>query len=252
MSGHFYKIILPQYIFSTIAAIYLFIDFDWVKVVYILLGVYLPGIIGNTIGFHRYLTHQSFETNKFWHYTFVILGSLTGQGSAIFWTALHLHHHRNSDSYNDVHSPTKGFWQSFILWQITHDFKNMKGLIAPKKLYKDPIIKFLHYNYYKVYWALGLSFLIIDLDLFLYFFSLGAFLIMSWLDNFSNYFLHNDKVGYTNFKTNDFSRNVPFISYITLGAGWHNNHHNDPKNFKFGVLSNELDLGAKFINLIKK
>lgn len=252
MNSHFYKIILPQWILSTAAVVWLFFDFHWTYLMYTLLGLYLPGIIGNTIGFHRYLTHQSFEVNKFWHYTFLFLGSLTGQGSAIFWTALHLHHHRNSDNDLDVHSPNKGFLNSFILWQIKGNFEGMKGLIAPKKLYRDPVVKFLHYQYYKVYWVVGLTLLLIDPFFFLYFFCLGAFLLMSLVDNFSNFFLHCDKVGYATYKTKDNSRNVPLIAYFTLGGGWHNNHHHDPKNYRFGVLFHEYDLGAKFIELIKK
>lgn len=251
MTAHFYKIILPQWILSLVALVLICMDFNWLYISYILLGLYIPGIVGNTIGFHRYLTHQSFKVNKFWHYGFIFLGSLTGQGSPIFWTALHLHHHRNSDTDKDVHSPIKGFWQSFILWQIKGKFEGMKGLIAPKNLYKDPIIKFLHYNYYKIYWAVGLTLFLIDYKFFLYFFCLGAFFMMSILDNLSNFFLHYSNVGYTNFDTKDQSRNIPFLAYITLGAGWHNNHHYDPKNYRFGIKKYELDIGAKFIELIK-
>jgi stearoyl-CoA desaturase (delta-9 desaturase) len=252
MNLHFYKIILPQWILSAIALIWLTIDFQWMYLIYAILGLYLSGIIGNTIGFHRYLTHQSFETSKFWHYTFIFLGSLTGQGSPIFWTALHLHHHRNSDADIDVHSPKKGFWSSFILWQIKGNFEGMKGLIAPKKLYRDPIVKFLHYQYYKVYWAAGLIMLMIDPFFFLYFFCLGSFLLMSLVDNCSNFFLHWEKVGYVNYNTKDCSRNVPLIAYLTLGGGWHNNHHNDPGNYKFGVLKKEIDISSNIIDLIRK
>lgn len=252
MNSHFYKIILPQWILSLYAVIWLFIDFQWYYILFALLGLYLPGIIGNTIGFHRYFTHQSFEVNKFWHYTFLFLGSLTGQGSAIFWTALHLHHHRNSDNRMDIHSPNKGFWSSFVLWQIKGNFEGMKGLIAPKKLYRDSVVKFLHYQYYKVYWTVGILLLLIDPFFFLYFFCLGAFFLTSLVDNFSNFFLHHDRVGYVNYITKDNSRNVPFIAFLTLGGGWHNNHHHNPNNYRFGVTKYEFDLGARFIEIIKK
>jgi fatty-acid desaturase len=39
---------------------------------------------------------------------------------------------------------------------------------------------------------------------------------------------------------------------LTLGGGWHNNHHNDPKNYKFGITKYEIDLASKFIEIIKK
>lgn len=252
MTSHFYKLIFPQWILSIIALYVLVFQFQWIYVLYLLMGVYIPGIIGNTIGFHRYLTHQSFEVNKFWHYAFIVLGSMTGQGSPIFWTALHLHHHRHSDTDADVHSPIHGFFKSTILWQIRGTFNSMPGLIAPKKLYRDPFIKFLHYHYYKFYWVIGLLFAIVDIHFFLFFFCLGAFFMMSVIDNMSNYLMHSNAVGYASHRTRDNSRNVPLIAWFTLGAGWHNNHHNNPKSYRFGENKNEIDIGAAFIDLIKK
>jgi stearoyl-CoA desaturase (delta-9 desaturase) len=223
-----------------------------VFVIYALLGLYLAGVFGNTIGFHRYFTHQSFSVNRFWHYTFLVLGSMTGQGSLIFWTSLHLHHHRNSDNDKDVHSPRRGFWKSTILWQVKSDFHNTPGLIAPKKLYRDKVVKFFHYHYYKLYWAVGVILALIDIYFFLFFFCVGAFFLTSILDNMSNFLMHWPGVGYVNFETKDSSRNVPIIAYISLGGGWHNNHHHDPKNYRFGVFPKEYDIGARIIDLIKE
>lgn len=179
MSHHFYKMMLPQLILVLIALTILITDFHWVYVLYSVLGFYVLGILGNTIGFHRYLTHQSFEVSKFWHYTFIALGSLTGQGSAIFWTALHLHHHRNSDTEKDIHTPLKGFWPSTWGWQITGNF-DTAGLIAPRKLYKDPVIKFLHNNYYISYWAIAVVFFLIDPYFFLFFLCFGGYFLVSY------------------------------------------------------------------------
>jgi fatty-acid desaturase len=251
LNPHFYKIMLPQYFLGAIAISLLFIDFGLSKILLMIVGFYVAGVLGNTIGFHRYLTHQSFKTSKFWHYTFLIFGSLTGQGSPIFWTALHLHHHRNSDTELDVHSPIKGFFRSFILWQIKSDFSSFKSFIAPRSLYRDKFIRILHNHYYKIYWSVGLVLLAINVNIFLYFFCLGAFLLTSLLDNFSNYVLHNEKFGYRTYDTRDNSRNNSLISFLTFGGGWHNNHHYDPKNYRFGKLPSESDIAAKFIELIK-
>lgn len=252
MTAHFYKIILPQWCLSAIALFILVFHFQWIFILYILLGFYIIGIFGNTIGFHRYLTHQSFTVNTWWHYIFVFLGSMTGQGSIIFWAALHLHHHRNSDNADDIHSPKRGFFNSTILWQIKGKFDNMPGLIAPRKLYKDPVIRFIHHNYYIIYWTIGITLAIIDIYIFLFFFTFGAFFLMSIVDNLGNFIMHHPAVGYTNFSTKDSSRNVPIISYITLGGGWHNNHHYAPKNSKFGVKDNEPDLSSSLIDIIKR
>lgn len=251
MSHHFYKMMLPQAILSLIALIVLIFNFHWLYIVYSILGFYLLGVFGNTIGFHRYLTHQSFEVSKFWHYAFLFLGSLTGQGSAIFWTALHLHHHRNSDNEKDIHSPLKGFWASTWGWQINGNF-DTAGFIAPRKLYRDPVIKFLHDHYYKCYWMIALLFFIIDPYFFLFFLCFGGYFLVSLGDNLSNYCFHSPNFGYRTYDTKDNSRNVPLISYIALGAGWHNNHHNSPAAYKFGEKKSEIDIGAWIVERIKK
>jgi fatty-acid desaturase len=251
MSLHFYKIIFPQLILVAIATYILVTDFSWMYIVYAILGFYLLGVFGNTIGFHRYFTHQSFEVSKFWHYLFLVLGSMTGQGSVIFWTALHLHHHRNSDTLSDVHSPIHGFWRSSWGWQIKGDFST-QGFIAPRKLYKDKWIRLTHDHYYKIYWSIGVLLALINFYFFLFFFCVGGYFLVSIADNFSNYCFHNNSFGYRTHDTKDNSRNVPIISYIALGAGWHNNHHNNPANYRFGETKSEIDIGAWIIEKIKK
>lgn len=250
MNPHILRIIIPNTLLSLLALYLLFYDFQWSNILYTLLGFYILGIFGNTIGFHRYLTHQSFKVNKFWHFILVTLGSLTGQSSPIFWSALHLHHHRNSDTETDIHSPIKGFWQSTILWQFNQSFNKIPGFLAPRRLYKDTYVRFIHNHYYKFYWSFGIIFLLIDPYFFLYFFVLGGYFLTAWGDNLSNYFFHNKKYGYVTYDTKDNSRNVPLISWITLGAGWHNNHHNTPNRYNFGEKSNEIDVGASIIKLI--
>lgn len=242
---------LPQFVLSLVALSSLFLEFSWIYVLYTLLGFYVLGVFGNTIGFHRYFTHSSFEVSKFWHYLFLLLGSMTGQGSVIFWTALHLHHHRNSDTQSDVHSPIHGFWKSSWGWQIKGNL-DTTGFIAPRKLYKDKVIRMAHDHYYKLYWVIGLTLALVDFHFFLFFFCLGGFTLVSVADNVSNYCFHTDKFGYRTYETKDNSRNVPLISYIALGAGWHNNHHHSPASYKFGEKPNEIDIGAIIIDLIKK
>jgi len=251
MSKHFYKLMLPQILLTIFAFGVLIFNFHWLYILYSILGFYILGIFGNAIGFHRYLTHQSFTVSKFWHYIFVVFGSLTGQGSPIFWTALHLHHHRHSDTQADVHSPIHGFWQSSFLWFIKPGLENVSGLIAPRSLYRDKVIRLIHDHYYKFYWGIGLILFLINPYFFLFFFCIGGYFLMTVADNLSNYFFHNSKYGYVSYKTKDNSRNVPIISYISLGGGWHNNHHHDPKSYKFGKLDHEIDLGARLIELIK-
>jgi stearoyl-CoA desaturase (delta-9 desaturase) len=249
MSTHFYKIILPNWILSSIAIAVLITNFQWLFVLYAVLGYYLIGVLGASIGFHRYVTHGSFKTNNFWKYYFLITGSLTGQGSPIFWAGLHIFHHKVSDTEKDIHSPLKGKFNSFIGWQIN----SSEGIpaIAPRWLYTDPIVKFIHKNYYKFYWTVVVIAYLIDLHFGLFFMTLGSWFLITNSENLGNLILHSPNMGYQNYDLGDNSRNNHWYSFFTLGAGYHNNHHKHPGNYKFSHRSYELDLGAKFIELIK-
>ena len=70
--------------------------------------MYLLTAIGITVGFHRLLTHRSFQTSKPLEYTFAVLGSMAVQGPVISWVADHRKHHAHTDSEGDPHSPHVG------------------------------------------------------------------------------------------------------------------------------------------------
>ena len=70
--------------------------------------MYLLTAIGITVGFHRLLTHRSFQTSKPLEYTFAVLGSMAVQGPVISWVADHRKHHAHTDEEGDPHSPHVG------------------------------------------------------------------------------------------------------------------------------------------------
>src|SRR5262245_66084792 len=72
--------------------------------------LYLLGGFGITLGYHRLLTHRSFQTPKPVEYCLAVLGSLANQGGPLQWTATHRVHHRYSDKEGDPHSPNDGIW----------------------------------------------------------------------------------------------------------------------------------------------
>src|SRR5262245_26938475 len=67
--------------------------------------MYLLTAIGITVGFHRLLTHRSFQTSKPVEYGFAVLGSLAVQGPVNSWVADHRKHHAHTDEEGDPHSP---------------------------------------------------------------------------------------------------------------------------------------------------
>src|SRR5437763_3678851 len=74
----------------------------------ILAGMYVISGLGVTVGFHRLLTHRSFETRRPLKYVLAVLGSLSVQGPVITWVADHRKHHAHTDDEGDPHSPHVG------------------------------------------------------------------------------------------------------------------------------------------------
>src|SRR6476469_5729633 len=85
--------------------------------------MYLATAIGITVGFHRLLTHRSFQTSKPLEYTFAVLGTMAVQGPVLSWVADHRKHHAHTDKEGDPHSPhvghgegLRGFWHAHTGW----------------------------------------------------------------------------------------------------------------------------------------
>src|SRR5665811_997473 len=94
---------------ATIAAVTLF----WNRLVSpadlaIAAAMYLLTAVGITVGYHRLLTHRSFQTSQPLERAFAILGSMAVQGPVISWVADHRKHHAHTDEEGDPHSPHVG------------------------------------------------------------------------------------------------------------------------------------------------
>ncbi|HTJ43522.1 MAG TPA: acyl-CoA desaturase [Kofleriaceae bacterium] len=69
----------------------------------------------NTIGYHRLLTHHSFETRGWLRATITIVCAQYS-GSPMAWVGAHRVHHTISDTDGDPHTPAKGFWHAHAGW----------------------------------------------------------------------------------------------------------------------------------------
>jgi stearoyl-CoA desaturase (delta-9 desaturase) len=65
-------------------------------------------------------------------------------------------------------------------------------------------------------------------------------------------FAHTPKFGTQPYGKKDKSTNLWFLGWFAFGEGWHNNHHAEASNYKFGRNKYEVDLAARIIDLIKK
>ena len=200
---------------------------------------------GISIGYHRYLTHNSFILkNEKLKWLLLWFGCLAGTGSPIGWVAVHRQHHKHSDNENDPHSPIQIGLKSLIT-----SYKYVWNPWSVKELLNNHIHRNIHDYYFLLLFSWLFLAYTIDINLAIY----GVILpttIAIWVSTISNYLNH--KFGYKSHSTDDNSRNLWFTAILTFGEGWHNNHHAEPKKYRFGKKWWEIDFGAVIIELFLK
>ena len=202
--------------------------------------------IPHHVGLHRYFTHQSFKTNKFWHIVLCFLSPLVCAGSPIGYAITHRAHHKYSDKEFDPHSPKfTGFVNSIMVRWIWDG-------VVPRlsKNLKDPWVFLIHRWYLLIIIVFCATLLIIDPLLFL---SYCMAMMLGKLNMISNNYvchLPGVKINYRNYDTPDDSQNN-FINGWIVGE-WHNNHHGRPGEWNQRVRWWEWDVPSLIIRLIKK
>lgn len=175
-----------------------------------------------TAGYHRYFAHKSYKLNRFWQFVMAFGGTTAAQKGPLWWAGHHRNHHRFSDTENDIHSPRKGFWWSHAGWILCDKYnKTQYDKINDFAIY--PELKFLNEHDWIGPWTLGVaSYLIAGWSGLL----IGFFgsTVLLWHCTFMVNSLAHVK-GTRRYNTPDTSRNNWFIAVMTMGEGWHNNHH---------------------------
>lgn len=223
--------------------------------------------LGVTVGFHRYLTHRSFQARRPVRIALAIAGSMALQNSPTQWVADHRRHHRFSDKPGDPHSPwrygtsfgalTKGFFYSHVGWLYDWD-KTDEQRYAPE-LVADRDISFVSRTFTR--WV-AVSLLVPPLIGGLWGWSwkaaLTAFL---WGSLARIALLHHVTfainsvchiTGRRPFRTRDRSQNVWWLALLSFGESWHNFHHAEPTSARHGVRLLEIDTSAMLIKAMEK
>lgn len=228
--------------------------FSWSALGLTLLLHWLFGSIGICLGYHRLLSHRSFQVPRWLEYVIALIGASALQGGPIFWVAGHrLHHAYTEDEEKDPYSASKGFWWSHMLWIFyphaeLFDYEQYKRF-APD-LVRDPFYRWL--NRYFFLLQLPLALLLYGLggwSFVIYGVFLRAVLLWhtTWMINSVTHMW-----GYRTFKVEDNSRNLWWAAIFTYGEGWHNNHHAYPSVAKAGWRWWELDVTWWAIWLLKQ
>jgi sn-2 palmitoyl-lipid 9-desaturase len=214
---------------------------------------WLFGSIGICLGYHRLLTHRSFQVPKQLEYAIATIGALALQGGPIFWVAGHRQHHLHTeDNDKDPYSARRGFWWSHMMW-IFYPRKEFFDCeiyqhFAPD-LVKDGFYRWLNRNFLLLQIPLGiLLYLLGGWSFVIYGVFVRAVLLWhsTWLINSASHM-----TGYRTFNSADNSRNLWWAAILTYGEGWHNNHHAYPNVAKAGWKWWEIDMTWWAIKALK-
>lgn len=231
---------------------------DQWSILWLSIGVYvimLPMAIN--MCYHRLLSHHAYKTTKFWEYLLSVVGVIATIGSTVSWVGIHRLHHASSDKPADPHSPhinrESRDTRQFNSWQAVKAWIGLWGdVVIPRRyvadLIGDPFHAGIHRYYFKIIFAYCAVLMLIDPALVLFAYAIPACITLH-VTSFFNVAGHS--WGYRNHNLADESRNNWICSVITLGDGWHNNHHADVGKFDLQENWWELDPCSWAIRLIK-
>jgi stearoyl-CoA desaturase (Delta-9 desaturase) len=231
--------------------------------------VYALTGLGVTVGFHRHLTHRSFETSRPVRGVLAALGSAAIEGPVISWVADHRKHHAFADEEGDPHSPhvghggglrgtLRGLYHAHMGWLFIHTERGAKSRYAPDLL-KDSVIRFVDRTF--VLWAImGLA---VPFGLGV---AIGGTIAagltgLLWGGAVRMFVIHHltysinslcHVFGRRPFDTDDESRNLAWLAPLTFGEAWHNNHHAFPTSAVHGLGRWQLDPSAIVIRVLER
>ncbi len=231
--------------------------------------LYVATGLGITVGFHRLFTHRAFKTNAAMRAVFAALGSMAIEGPVISWVADHRKHHAFSDRPGDPHSPhvdhgsglrgaLRGLAHAHVGWLFRHDQRGRRSRYAPDLL-ADPVVRWVDRQFvlfalaglvapFLLGWAIGGT-LTTALTGLLWG---GAvrLLVLHHVTYSINSLCHF--FGRRSFDTKDESRNLAWLSVLSFGESWHNNHHAFPTSAAHGMGRWDVDPSKWVINGLEK
>lgn len=213
---------------------------------------YLVGVLGITVGYHRLLTHKSFQTNKFITRFFAVMGITALQNGPVDWIAEHRLHHAVSDTELDPHNIHKGFWHAHMGWMFQKRpqwFKEgMHKTYAPD-IMKDPFLAALDKYSFLLIILMGAAIMLLGgWKFFLWAFCLKQIVLwhVTWFVNSASHLW-----GYRHFEHEQATNNW-WVGLLAMGEGWHNTHHAFPTSARHGLRWWEIDVSWMIISSLRR
>jgi stearoyl-CoA desaturase (delta-9 desaturase) len=235
--------------------------FTWSGLMLAILGHFVFGMLGVTIGYHRLLTHRGFSCPKWLEHSLVTLGMCNLQDSPARWVAIHRLHHRRSDQQADPHSPLVNFFWGhvgWVFWRHKEFDRTLNYARYVPDVLRDPYYLRLERRGGWLIIFLTHSIAIVTVGAVVGYFVGGTGEAVRYGASWAVwavavrtvFVLHGTwsvnslghLFGYRNYETRDRSTNNWLVAFIAHGEGWHNNHHADPQSAAHGHRWWEFDL----------
>jgi len=221
---------------------------------------YLLRMFAITAFYHRYFSHRTFRTSRPVQFFFALLGAAATQRGPLWWAAHHRHHHRHADTERDAHTPKKGFFRSHMGWFLSREHFATRNeqipdlLVYPELRWLDRFDLVVPVVYAALLFALGAA-----LERFAPGLGTDAWQLLVWGYFISTVVLIHVTLtinslchvwGSRRYATRDESRNNSLLALLTLGEGWHNNHHHFPGSARQGFYWWEIDISWYLLKLM--
>jgi stearoyl-CoA desaturase (Delta-9 desaturase) len=203
------------------------------------IALYIPRMFFVTGAYHRYFSHRSYKTSRWFQFVLALGATATGQKGPLWWAAHHRLHHKLSDEPGDLHSVVQsGFWWAHHGWILSRDLEDT-DLSRIKDFAKYPELAWLNRWWLLPPIAAGvLTYLVGGWFGFVWGFAVCQ--VMTWHGTFTINSLSH-LWGRKRYATTDDSRNNLVLALITMGEGWHNNHHHYQVAARQGFFWWEID-----------
>jgi stearoyl-CoA desaturase (delta-9 desaturase) len=215
-----------------------------------------------TAFYHRYFSHRAFAASRSVQFAFALLGASAVQRGPLWWAAHHRHHHANADRRDDHHSPVQhGFLRSHCGWFLARENFATRLALVPD-LARYPELRWL--DRYDAAVPAALAALLYGAGAWLEYAAPGLgtsgaqlvvwgfciSTVLLWHATFTiNSLAH--RFGSRRYATRDASRNNVWLALLTLGEGWHNNHHRYPAAARQGFFWWEIDIAWYGLRLLE-
>lgn len=251
---------LPFFLVHLCALLAPFTGFSWPAVLACVFLYYLR-MFAITAGYHRYFAHRTYRLGRGFQFLMAWLGASSAQKGPLWWAAHHRHHHRWSDTEQDVHSVSRrGFFWAHMGWILCKKYERSKHEAVPD-IAKYPELRWIdrYHHVPPVLLAVAVFFAGVGLERFRPEWGTDGIQMLFWGFFLSTTLLYHGTFsinslahlfGRRRFATTDDSKNSFLLSLVTMGEGWHNNHHYFPSSERQGLYWWEVDFSHWILRVL--